>query len=135
MPLRPQKPCNAQGCNVLTRNPRYCEAHADVGKQFEVKQREKQRETSSQRGYSYKWQQARKSYLAKHPLCAECERQGLVVVATDLDHIIPHKGDKDAFWVRSNWQGLCRPCHSRKTAAEDGGWGNAVRQGAENSGK
>jgi 5-methylcytosine-specific restriction protein A len=59
----------------------------------------------------------------------------LVVVATDLDHIIPHKGDKDAFWVRSNWQGLCRSCHSRKTAAEDGGWGNAVRQGAENPGK
>ena len=127
MPLRPQKPCNAQGCNVLTRNPRYCEAHADVVKQFEVKQREKQRESSSQRGYSYKWQRARKSYLAKHPLCAECERKGLVVVATDLDHITPHKGDKDAFWQRSNWQGLCHSCNSRKTAAEDGGWGNAVR--------
>lgn len=125
MPLRSQKPCNAQGCNVLTRNPRYCDAHKDVGKRFEVKQREKQRETSSQRGYSYKWQQARKSYLAKHPLCAECERQGLVVEATDLDHIVPHGGDKEAFWVRSNWQGLCHPCHSRKTAAEDGGWGNA----------
>ena len=121
MPLRSQKPCNAQGCNVLTRNSRYCDQHKDVGKRFEVKQRE----TSSQRGYSYKWQQARKSYLAKHPLCAECERQGLVVEATDLDHIVPHGGDKEAFWVRSNWQGLCHPCHSRKTAAEDGGWGNA----------
>ena len=91
-----------------------------------AKQRERQRETSSQRGYSYAWQLARKSYLAKHPLCAECERAGLVVAATDLDHIVPHRGDKTAFWVRSNWQGLCHPCHSRKTAAEDGGWGNAV---------
>ncbi|MCZ6609557.1 MAG: HNH endonuclease signature motif containing protein [Alphaproteobacteria bacterium] len=24
----------------------------------------------------------------------------------------------------SNLQGMCRPCHSRKTATEDGGWGN-----------
>jgi len=129
MPLRPQKPCNAQGCNTLTRNPRYCDAHKDVGKQFEVKQREKQRETSSQRGYSYKWQQARKGFLAKHPLCVECERVGRVTASTDVDHIVPHKGDMDLFWDRSNWQAMCHPCHSTKTATEDGGWGNtqAVR--------
>lgn len=29
------------------------------------------------------------------------------------------------FWDRTNWQGLCKQCHSRKTAAEDGGFGNA----------
>ena len=63
MPLRPKKPCNAQGCNVLTRNPRYCDAHKDIGKSAEAKRREQQRETSAQRGYSYKWQQARKAYL------------------------------------------------------------------------
>jgi 5-methylcytosine-specific restriction protein A len=31
------------------------------------------------------------------------------------------------FWDRSNWQGLCHPCHSAKTATEDGGFGNARR--------
>ncbi|CRM71346.1 HNH endonuclease [Pseudomonas sp. 25 E 4] len=130
MPPRPKKPCTAQGCNVLTRNPRYCDDHADIGKSAEAKRRERQRETSAQRGYSYKWQQARKAYLAKHPLCVECERQGLVVAATDLDHVVAHKGDKAVFWDSSNWQPLCHPCHSRKTASEDGGWGNPSRNRA-----
>ena len=85
------------------------------------------RGTSAQRGYGYKWQQARAGYLAKHPLCVECERQGRVVAATDVDHIIPHRGDMDLFWDSSNWQPLCHPCHSAKTAREDGGLGNRRR--------
>lgn len=85
---------------------------------------EQQRGTSTQRGYGYKWQQARAGYLARHPLCAECERQGRVKVATDLDHITPHKLDMVLFWDRDNWQGLCHACHSTKTAKEDGGFGN-----------
>jgi len=40
-----------------------------------------------------------------------------------VDHIVPHKGDADLFWQRTNWQPLCKPCHDRKTATEDGGWG------------
>lgn len=127
MALRPQKPCSAQGCRKLTRNPRYCDEHVDIGKSLEAKRRERQRENSTQRGYGYKWQQARKAYIAKHPLCVDCERRGLVVAATDLDHKVPHKGDMKVFWDRSNWQSLCHPCHSRKTAAEDGGWRNPVR--------
>ncbi|NWC96088.1 MULTISPECIES: HNH endonuclease [unclassified Pseudomonas] len=131
MPLRPKKTCNAQGCNVLTRNPRYCDAHTDIGKSAEAKRHERKRETSSQRGYSYKWQQARKAYLAKYPLCVECERQGLVVAANHVDHIRPHKGDWTIFWDSSNWQPLCHPCHSRKTATEDGGWGNPASNAAK----
>lgn len=79
--------------------------------------------SSTQRGYGYKWQKARAAYFAKHPLCVECERQGLFVVATDLDHKIPHRGDKELFWDRSNWQGLCHSCHSIKTQREEEGGG------------
>jgi 5-methylcytosine-specific restriction protein A len=50
-----------------------------------------------------------------------------VTEATDVDHIKPHKGDMTLFWDRTNWQSLCGPCHSAKTAAEDGGFGNARR--------
>ncbi|MDQ7965651.1 HNH endonuclease signature motif containing protein [Pseudomonas plecoglossicida] len=85
------------------------------------------RQTSTERGYGYRWQQARAGYLRKHPLCVHCQREGRVEPATELDHITPHRGDKDLFWSRSNWQGLCRMHHSRKTAAEDGGFGNARR--------
>jgi 5-methylcytosine-specific restriction enzyme A len=80
--------------------------------------------SSTQRGYGYKWQQARARYLSKHPLCAHCEAAGKVTIATDLDHIVPHKGDMALFWDSDGWQGLCKSCHSIKTATEDGGFGN-----------
>lgn len=130
MALKPMKPCAAPACGALVRGVRYCSKHEHLIKVV-TRQHDERRESSTQRGYSYKWQQARKGFLAKHPLCAECERQGRIAAATDLDHIIPHKGDKDAFWTRSNWQALCHPCHSRKTATEDGGWGNTIKKGAE----
>ena len=124
MPLRPQKPCNAQGCNSLTRNPRYCDDHAHLLKSSAWA---KPRESSTKRHYNYKWQQARAGWLVKHPLCRCCEQAGKVVAATDVDHIIPHKGDMTLFWDRGNWQSLCGPCHSSKTASEDGGFGNSRR--------
>lgn len=87
-----------------------------------------QRGTTAERGYGYRWQQARAGYLNKHPLCVECEKEGRVEVATDLDHIVPHKGDMEKFWQRENWQGLCKRHHSEKTAREDGGFGNKYRE-------
>ncbi|PYB87171.1 HNH endonuclease [Pseudomonas fulva] len=126
MPLRPQRPCRAQGCRALHRNASgYCDTHAEQVKSY-VK--EKPRESSTARGYGYKWQQARAGFLAKHPLCIKCQARGLVVVATDVDHIEPHKGDMAVFWDRSNWQALCASCHSIKTAGEDGGFGNSRRK-------
>ena len=86
-----------------------------------------ERTTAAKRGYSYKWQQARLGFLAKHPMCAECAKRGLVTEATAVDHIIPHGGDKARFWDSSNWQPICKPCHSKKTAKEDGGFGNTKR--------
>lgn len=132
MALKPMKPCAAPACGALVRGVRYCPKHEYLTRVV-TQQHDERRESSTQRGYSYKWQQARKGFLAKHPLCTECERQGRITAATDLDHIIPHKGDKDAFWTRSNWQALCHPCHSRKTATEDGGWGNTIKKDAENA--
>lgn len=130
MAHKPMKPCAAPACGALVRGVRYCPKHEYLTRVV-TQQHDERRESSTQRGYSYKWQQARKGFLAKHPLCAECECQGRITAATDLDHIIPHKGDKDAFWTRSNWQALCHPCHSRKTATEDGGWGNTIKNEAE----
>lgn len=78
---------------------------------------DKFRGSSNDRGYNYRWQQVRKDWLRKHPLCVTCQAKGLVTVATELDHIIPHRGDQNVFWDRNNWQGLCKPCHGAKTAA------------------
>ena len=69
------------------------------------------KETSTQRGYGYKWQAAREGYLKAHPLCVFCERDGRVTLAKVVDHIVPHKGDMTKFWDSGNWQPLCKPCH------------------------
>ena len=39
-------------------------------------------------------------------------------MAKEVDHIIPHRGDMQLFWDVANWQGLCKSCHSKKTAQE-----------------
>ena len=76
------------------------------------------------RGYDARWTKARAVFLARQPLCVACEAQDKVTAATDVDHVMPHRGDQTLFWDESNWQPLCKPCHSRKTASEDGGFGN-----------
>jgi 5-methylcytosine-specific restriction protein A len=74
------------------------------------------RGTSASRGYGYAWQQARRGFLDKHPLCVHCKAEGRVEPANEVDHIIPHRGNKVLFWDRLNWQALCKPHHSAKTA-------------------
>lgn len=71
--------------------------------------------TTAQRGYGSKWQSARLQFLDQNPLCAECQRNGHITPATVVDHIVPHRGNKDLFWNRRNWQALCKTCHDLKT--------------------
>ena len=82
--------------------------------------------------YDGKWQRARGAHLAAHPLCVDCMARGLVVEATVVDHDVPHGGDRERFWDRSNWRSRCKTCHDTKTATQDGGFGNprASRGGA-----
>lgn len=60
----------------------------------------------------------RSLFFALHPLCAECQRNGKVTAARELDHIIAlcNGGADD----ESNLEGLCVPCHKRKTAKDMG---------------
>ena len=60
--------------------------------------------------------EAGKKYCAKHkPLHPEEIRSK----ATDVDHVIPFRGDMSLFWDESNWQALCHRHHSMKTRRED----------------
>lgn len=76
-------------------------------------------QTSSQRGYGYKWQKAREGFLRSHPLCIRCQAEGRVEAATVVDHRVPHRGDQALFWDRSNWQSLCTTHHSRDKQREE----------------
>ncbi len=104
MPTRPRQPCTqtSSGCRHL----QPCPVH-------------RPRPTGRAAGYDVEWERVTRAYLAMHTRCAECGGRSQVV-----DHIQPHRGDKVLFWDRSNWQPMCRPCHSRKTATHDGGFGN-----------
>lgn len=76
------------------------------------------RTSSTARGYTYRWQQERAAYLREHPLCQcpACDDGRLrVMVATVVDHKVPHRGDMTLFWDQSNWQAMNKECHDAKT--------------------
>lgn len=124
MPDSAPRPCPHPGCGRLVRDGKtYCMPHrAQRQREQDVK-----RGNFRQRGYTSAWDRARATFLRQHPLCRVCESHGRLTPASVVDHIVPHKGDQRLFWdTTNNWQSLCRSCHSRKTAREDGGFGRAT---------
>lgn len=114
----------------------YCDAHRKEVRR-EVDER---RGSAASRGYDSRWTKARATFLRSRPLCEceECRQLGRLEAATVVDHIIPHKlkdalesGDAERiaqaqalFWDKGNWMPMAKRCHDRKTAREDGGFGN-----------
>lgn len=109
---KPLRICRHPGCMVLTAD-NYCPAH----------KRSPQRRASADWHHLYSeprygWRRRRNQQLLREPWCRECARHGLRIQATEVDHIIPHRGDVDLF-LRGQLQSLCHACHSRKTMAEN----------------
>jgi 5-methylcytosine-specific restriction protein A len=137
MPARPRKPCRQAGCReLIAGGEHYCAAHTKAKQTNDTARRG----TAAQRGYDSAWTKARGHYLRVHPLCVHCKRDGRVVAATVVDHIIAHRlkdaldsGDdatiakaRSLFWdSANNWQSLCKTHHDIKTATKDGGFGRA----------
>lgn len=80
-----------------------------------------ERPNSHQRGYNRRWRAYRAGFLLRNPLCVHCQARGIITPGSEVDHIIPHRGDTKVFWDYDNHQALCKPCHSRKTMAEVAG--------------
>lgn len=125
MPTAPLKLCAHPGC--AARVP-YRERHCGVHAREEAKAREARRsprtadgEALSGGGRKADWRALRAACLARDPICRLCgERK-----ATHADHVVPKRaGGRD---VIKNLQGTCHRCHSAKTAASDGGFGNPRR--------
>ena len=108
MPRSPKRPCRFPGCLKLCDQGVYCADHAENSA-------DRLRGSAAERGYDGKWRSARRQFLKRNPLCADCMKAGKVTPATVVDHIIPHRGDKKLFWDEKNWQPLCKDCHDRKT--------------------
>ena len=117
MPIKAPRLCKYSGCTDIVYST-YCNRHAEI-KHAEQLQKERERESAFKRGYNSKWRKERLSYLQLHPLCVHCKDNNVIKAATEVDHIIPHRGDTKLFWRRSNWQALCKSCHSKKTQTID----------------
>lgn len=124
MPERAKAVCTMPGCSALVLSGR-CEKHRPGRASVQL---QLPRLSPSRRGYTaawYRvtalWREADKS----RQWCVECLKQGIYEPGPITDHIIPHRGDQKLFWDPTNWQSLCRHCHSAKTAREDGGFGNS----------
>ena len=123
MPYLPKKQCAAPGCGAAAqKGSAWCGEHArQHARQRFVRDADALYKTGG-------WRALRGAQLRREPLCAECLRRGKVKPAAEVDHITPHKGDRTLFFDPKNLQSLCKKCHSAKTAREDGGFGNALRQ-------
>lgn len=62
----------------------------------------------------------RPAQLARQPLCEHCKARGRIVLAIEVDHRVPISAGGSALDA-DNLQSLCVSCHSRKTAADNGG--------------
>lgn len=64
------------------------------------------------------WQKLRKHQLMEHPLCKFCAEKSLVVPATIVDHVQPHRGNWTAFRTGA-LQSLCKSCHDSDKRLEE----------------
>lgn len=111
---RPLRPCRHAGCCELVSDG-FCERH-----------KPKREDRRGEEARAWRWMYAtrewreelRPAQLLREPFCRECARQGIRTRATDVDHIVDHKGDWARFCDESNLESLCHGCHSRKTASE-----------------
>lgn len=91
----------------------------------------KQKASAHARGYSRRWRRARLAYLRQHPLCAYCKKDGQYNPAHVVDHIQPHKGDRQLFWDWANWQGLCTRHHNSTKQKEEISGATVSQDGAD----
>jgi len=102
--------CSEPGCGVLVPRGR-CPAHTPRDRHALASY------AATHRWYGTEaWQRLRADVLRNEPFCRSCRAQGRKVLTAEIDHILKHDGDPGLFWDPSNLQGLCKPCHTAKTA-------------------
>lgn len=119
MPYRPKRICSAPGCSELVQGRTRCDKHS------QQHNKDKKNKNHWNDWYSKpRWRRLRHRFLCEHPFCTHCLKNKKIIIATVVDHIIPHKGNTELFWDTDNMQSLCKKCHDKKTATENGTFGN-----------
>lgn len=77
---------------------------------------EERRGTRTERGYDNTWLRFREWYIKAHPLCQDCEAKGFVEPATEVHHVRKVRDAPHLKLVEANVMGLCKSCHSKRSA-------------------
>ena len=114
MALRPLKPCSAPGCQALVRGARYCDKHEHLAAAWATSKRA---DRTGMTGRPWRRQRdqilSRDGYLCQ---CQECRDKGRLMVASEVDHIIPvSQGGSDD---PENLCAIAAECHRKKTQKE-----------------
>ena len=68
--------------------------------------------------WTQRWRRKAARQLLLEPLCRTCKAAGRVTAASVADHIVPHRGDVEAFWS-NELAALCQHCHSQTKQREE----------------
>jgi 5-methylcytosine-specific restriction protein A len=97
------------------KKPKIFKPNRKKGKTFSLKKNQ-----ARQKGYDSEWEKFRYRFLHYNPQCYACgatkETSGR---GLHVDHITPHRGDRDLFWKKDNLIPLCQSCHSIVTQKFD----------------
>jgi 5-methylcytosine-specific restriction endonuclease McrA len=104
------KQCTFPGCSTLGTTSR-CDRHPYPDRTGPV----------NPKYQSARWARIRAQKLRNSPVCEQCHEEGRITPAKAVDH---KDGDPDND-APENLRSMCIACHSRKTAAQDGGFGRA----------
>ena len=124
MPARPARRCTIPGCpNRPGPGRSRCEDHDRA--------LDAARGSKQVRGYDSAWTRVARSFVARHPICVDWPAPGCNRRSTTADHdpvsrrqlveagVVNPDADE---WLKPR----CTPCHSRRTAAVDGGLGHPI---------
>jgi 5-methylcytosine-specific restriction enzyme A len=63
--------------------------------------------------YGSQWHGLSQRYRLKHPLCEQCEKEGMTTPATEVHHKIKAKDRPDLILTWTNLMSVCRSCHEK----------------------
>ena len=105
MPSQSLKACSFPYCDQLVSGGSYrCVEH-------QVIKSDMYRGNAGDRGYDSDWQTYRKWFIARHPVCNDCQ----IVPTKEVHHIKKLRDYPELRLVEENCMGLCRACHQART--------------------
>lgn len=120
MPVKAKTPCRQGGCRSLLDKPGFCDKHRR--ETFKAQRQAMSIDKAEHDRFYHRaaWKKVRALQLQLEPLCRQCRKEGRLVAATVVDHIIERsKGGAD--YDQNNTQSVCQSCHNAKTRRETGG--------------